>query len=164
METIAVFNTRGGSGKSAATVFLADFLSSTFKKRVLIVDLDPQRSSSVALLGEERVDAELAEGKCLATLLHKTVDESPEATDARSILMERPPGQGRGTPSREQSQLAVGAGLRASTVSAPRPAGLSRSSRGRSRPIVGSPGGSGRRRARPPGADLRRRSSDPNRR
>ncbi len=97
METIAVFNTRGGSGKSAATVFLADFLTSAFKKRVLVVDLDPQRSSSVALLGEERVDAELESGKCLAALLQRVgAGESLEASDVRDILMERPQTEGRG--------------------------------------------------------------------
>ena len=55
MQTIAVFNTRGGTGKSAITVFLADFLSTCFAKRLLAIDLDPQQSSSVALLGEDKL-------------------------------------------------------------------------------------------------------------
>ncbi len=97
MQTIAVFNTRGGSGKSAGVVFLADFLSSAFKKRVLVVDLDPQRSSSVALLGEERVDAELEAGKCLALLLQRAgAGEKLTSGDVAAAVMERPSGEGRG--------------------------------------------------------------------
>ena len=97
METIAVFNTRGGSGKSAATVFLADFLASSFKKRVLVVDLDPQQSSSVALLGEEQVNAEVGAGKCLATILqHEIVRKKRSPSDVRTVLMERPQGEGPG--------------------------------------------------------------------
>lgn len=92
METIAVFNTRGGSGKSAATVFLTDFLTthSRFKKRVLVVDLDPQRSSSVALLGEERLEAGLIEGKSLARLMLKVIDEAPASVDPNEIMLQRP--------------------------------------------------------------------------
>ena len=96
METIAVFNTRGGSGKSAATVFLADFLSSSRKKRVLVVDLDPQQSSSVAILGEERVYEGMDSGKCLAILLAGILEKERVASDGRAFLMERPQGKGRG--------------------------------------------------------------------
>src|SRR4051794_25238033 len=35
MQTIAVFNTRGGSGKSAVTVFLADFLATACDESLL---------------------------------------------------------------------------------------------------------------------------------
>ena len=96
METIAVFNTKGGSGKSAAVVFLADFLSSRFQKRVLVVDLDPQKSSALALLGNDRLDTGLRLGQCLAKVLSETVDERRTTTDVKSILMERPQGEGHG--------------------------------------------------------------------
>src|ERR1700730_12837629 len=55
MHCIAVFALKGGVGKSAITVFLADSLSSIFNQRVLVVDLDPQQSSTIALLGEDRL-------------------------------------------------------------------------------------------------------------
>jgi cellulose biosynthesis protein BcsQ len=45
MDTIALFNTKGGVGKSAVAVFLCDFLSSQHDKRVLLVDLDHTVSS-----------------------------------------------------------------------------------------------------------------------
>ena len=54
MQTVAVFALKGGVGKGAITVFLADFFSSIFDQRVLVVDLDPQQSSTIALLGEDR--------------------------------------------------------------------------------------------------------------
>jgi chromosome partitioning protein len=54
MQTVAVFALKGGVGKSAITVFLADFLTSIFNQRVLVVDLDPQQSTTIALLGEAR--------------------------------------------------------------------------------------------------------------
>jgi cellulose biosynthesis protein BcsQ len=50
MQTLSVFALKGGVGKSAITVFLADFLSSVFDQRVLVVDLDPQLSYSVEAL------------------------------------------------------------------------------------------------------------------
>ena len=55
MKTVAVFTTKGGTGKSALTVLLAEFLATGFEQRVLVVDLDPQQSSAVALLGDERL-------------------------------------------------------------------------------------------------------------
>jgi len=55
MQTIALFALKGGVGKTALTVFLADSLSSIYDQRVLVVDLDPQQSTTIALLGEERL-------------------------------------------------------------------------------------------------------------
>jgi cellulose biosynthesis protein BcsQ len=94
MQTIGVFNTKGGSGKSAVTVFLADFLSTSFKKRVLVIDLDPQQSSAIALLGEERLLA--ASHHSLPDLMKKTVRGAPSVETAESYLIERPAIEGRG--------------------------------------------------------------------
>lgn len=95
METIAVFNTRGGSGKSAATVFLADFLATAFKKRVLVVDLDPQQSSSVALLGEERLYEGFGRNKSLPKLMERARDEEVNANAVRAAFIDRPKHVGR---------------------------------------------------------------------
>jgi len=95
MQTIAVFNTRGGSGKSAITVFLADFLSTAFSKRVLVVDLDPQQSSSVALLGEERLYAGFGHDKSLPRLLRRLGDEELHPNTVLHYAVERPNTKGR---------------------------------------------------------------------
>ena len=55
MQSVGVFHTKGGVGKSAVTVFLADFLSSLHERRILVVDLDPQGSSTRALIPEPRL-------------------------------------------------------------------------------------------------------------
>jgi len=58
-KIIAIYNNKGGVGKTTLTLFLADFLSSTSidkkKSRVLVIDFDPQASCSTALLGLEEV-------------------------------------------------------------------------------------------------------------
>ncbi len=95
MQTIAMFNTRGGSGKSAATVFLADFLSTAFKKRVLVIDLDPQQSSSIALLGEERLYEAFGQEKCLPVLMQWSLDGEITCEDTLAKLIERPKYRGR---------------------------------------------------------------------
>jgi chromosome partitioning protein len=90
MQTIAVFNTRGGSGKSAVTVFLADFLATAFEKRVLVVDLDPQQSSSVALLGEERLYEGFGRKKSLPELMERALTEEVQPNAVLYHAIERP--------------------------------------------------------------------------
>lgn len=46
MRTISFINNKGGVGKTASVIHLAYALSNVYKKRVLIIDLDPQRNSS----------------------------------------------------------------------------------------------------------------------
>lgn len=90
MKTIAVFALKGGVGKSAITVFLADFLSSIFTQRVLVVDLDPQQSSTIALLGEDRLVESMGRGASLGRLLMDVLDRKPKATNVLSYTTERP--------------------------------------------------------------------------
>jgi chromosome partitioning protein len=90
MQNIAVFNTRGGSGKSAVTVFLADFLATAFGKRVLVVDLDPQQSSSVALLGDERLYQAFGQNKSLPRLMRRAGNESLHQNAVLFHTIERP--------------------------------------------------------------------------
>lgn len=90
MQTVAVFALKGGVGKSAITVFLADFLTSIFDQRMLVVDLDPQQSSTIALLGEERfLEAHNREAS-LGRLLLDALDRKPKASNVLSYTTERP--------------------------------------------------------------------------
>lgn len=63
--TISLINMKGGVGKSTLTVNLAwQFAAySNWLKRVLVVDLDPQFNSSQYLLGVDRYEKVLADGK-----------------------------------------------------------------------------------------------------
>src|SRR5262245_9019807 len=90
MQTVAVFARKGGVGKSALTIFLADFLSSVFDQRVLVIDLDPQQSSTIGLLGEERLRSALHGDASLGRLLLDTFDRRERASDVLSYVTERP--------------------------------------------------------------------------
>jgi hypothetical protein len=48
-KVIAVFNTKGGVGKSTTVMMLAEALSEFNNKRVLVIDADPQTSVSVMM-------------------------------------------------------------------------------------------------------------------
>lgn len=54
MKSIAFFNNKGGVGKTTLVCNLAHYLASVEKKKVLIVDLDPQCNSTQLLLTPEQ--------------------------------------------------------------------------------------------------------------
>lgn len=95
MKTIGIYHTKGGVGKSAAVVFLADFLSSLYAKRVLVVDLDPQGSAAGAILGGEALREGFAAGKSLPALMAAALDGMLPAEVVRRHIMERPAQVGR---------------------------------------------------------------------
>ena len=47
---ISTINLKGGVGKSTTTVALAEFLSGEYRKKVLVIDLDPQTNATVMLI------------------------------------------------------------------------------------------------------------------
>lgn len=53
-KIISIMNRKGGVGKTTTAVALADTLVSEFEAKVIVVDLDPQASASIALAGRER--------------------------------------------------------------------------------------------------------------
>jgi cellulose biosynthesis protein BcsQ len=53
-KLVSVINMKGGVGKSTTTVSLAETLASHQRRRVLIIDLDPQTNASIMVAGPER--------------------------------------------------------------------------------------------------------------
>ncbi len=73
---IATINLKGGVGKSTAMVAIGEILSEAFRKRVLIIDLDPQTNATIMLIGEEKW-RELNDKKhTLATLFEDALKET----------------------------------------------------------------------------------------
>lgn len=90
MISIGIFHTKGGVAKSAVTVFLADFLSSLHGQRVLVVDLDPQGSSSRALIPSDEIGAGFSQNKSLTTLLRYACNGEVTKPTADTCLFHRP--------------------------------------------------------------------------
>lgn len=52
VKVVSTINLKGGVGKTSMTIALAEFLSVEHKKKVLLIDLDPQTNATVALMDE----------------------------------------------------------------------------------------------------------------
>ena len=88
MKSIAVFNNKGGVGKSTLTLLMADFFSSTKvtvgnrRARILVVDLDAQNSSTTALHGQSRVADKVKHGLTVGGLVECLLrNDQPSLTD-----------------------------------------------------------------------------------
>ena len=70
MRTIAIINAKGGVGKTTSALVVADILSREYRKKVLVIDLDPQLNTS------RQMGVYTPGGLCVAHLL---VDKTLEA-------------------------------------------------------------------------------------
>lgn len=80
MKSIAIFNNKGGVGKSTLTLFMADFYASQVTvegrpARVLVVDLDAQNSCATALVGQKVVEQSRANHLVISDLLRRILDK-----------------------------------------------------------------------------------------
>jgi cellulose biosynthesis protein BcsQ len=75
MISIAMFNNKGGVGKTTLTCNIASFFANRFKKRVIVVDCDPQCNSTQLIMGEE-----------FSTDLYWNKDSQNQVTTIRDVL------------------------------------------------------------------------------
>jgi cellulose biosynthesis protein BcsQ len=75
MLAIAVFNNKGGVGKTTLTCNVAHFFASKHKMRVLVVDCDPQCNSTQLIMGEQ-----------FSTRLYWSQDVRDKVTTIKDIL------------------------------------------------------------------------------
>lgn len=88
-RVVSLINLKGGVAKTTTTVALAETLSSKFKKRVLVIDLDPQTNATTMLIGEKRWETLNQKGLTLATLFRDALDPHNKLFDLRSTLQKR---------------------------------------------------------------------------
>jgi chromosome partitioning protein len=88
---IATINLKGGVGKSTTTVAVAEMMSATFNKKVLVIDLDPQTNATTMLIGEEKWRALNDEGRTLAQLFKDALepDEGARRFDIEKAIQKR---------------------------------------------------------------------------
>ncbi len=72
---ISTINLKGGVAKTTTTVALAEMLSAEFRKRVLVIDLDPQTNATVMLIGESEWARRNREGHTLAQLFSDALED-----------------------------------------------------------------------------------------
>lgn len=73
---ISFINLKGGVGKTTSTVAVAEFLAKDYRKRVLVVDLDPQTNATVALIPQEMWEERDAQGQTLRQLFKDRLDRT----------------------------------------------------------------------------------------
>jgi len=97
--TISTINLKGGVGKTSLTCALAEFLCLEYKKRVLVVDLDPQTNATVVLMGEEKWKKERDDKRL--TLAHYFDERiknprSPSSLNPLEVLVKKTSNIGQG--------------------------------------------------------------------
>jgi chromosome partitioning protein len=119
MRTIAVVNQKGGCGKTITSINLSAFLACA-RRRVLVVDMDPQSHATLGLLASEAARSKtiyevfLRRGDRLPTDLHEVILPVRENLDVApaDILLSAIPEIFAGVPGREDMLSDVLASVR----------------------------------------------------
>jgi chromosome partitioning protein len=77
-KVIATISLKGGVGKTTVTAGLAEFMSSEFGLRVLLIDLDSQINLTTMMISEQQWLELNESGRTLATLFKDAVDGTAE--------------------------------------------------------------------------------------
>jgi chromosome partitioning protein len=85
-HVVACINLKGGVGKTHTTVALAEFSSAVFRKKVLVIDLDPQTNATIMLIDEEKWKELNKQGHTLARLFQDAVEPEKAQFDLKKTL------------------------------------------------------------------------------
>ena len=85
-DVIATINLKGGVGKTTTTAALAEFMSAEFRKKVLVIDLDPQTNLTTVLIGEVRWKRLNDVGHTLHTLFEDALNDDASKFDLDKTL------------------------------------------------------------------------------
>lgn len=88
-QVFSTINLKGGVGKTTTTVALAEFMSGELKKKVLVIDLDPQTNATVMLLGEDKWRELNDKEWTLARLFKDALDPDNKRFDLDATLQKR---------------------------------------------------------------------------
>ena len=105
MHVISIYNNKGGVGKSTLTIGIAEFLASNRKKKVLIIDLDAQASSSSALLGRRLIAEAVQNRKTIPDLVEEIARTRRVLRNPSDFVTARPASSVRGTALEQISVL-----------------------------------------------------------
>jgi chromosome partitioning protein len=87
--TIAFINLKGGVAKTTTAVATAQILSGEYRKKVLVIDLDPQTNATVMLVGDEKWAQLNEEGRTVARLFNDALKPSTASFDLEKSIQKR---------------------------------------------------------------------------
>ncbi|MDR5800332.1 AAA family ATPase [Caballeronia sp. LZ001] len=73
-HVLSFINLKGGVGKTTTAVAVAEMLAHELRKRVLLIDLDPQTNATINLISEKRWDELDREGQTIAQLFEDKIN------------------------------------------------------------------------------------------
>jgi chromosome partitioning protein len=83
---ISTINLKGGVGKTSITVALAEFLADEHRKKVLMIDLDPQTNATVTLMDENDWKVKDTAGETLLQLFKDKVEKTSKFSIDKALV------------------------------------------------------------------------------
>ncbi|EPO5341454.1 AAA family ATPase [Klebsiella oxytoca] len=85
-HVVSMINLKGGVAKTSTSVALAEVFSSELKKRILVIDLDPQTNATLMLIGEKKWFELNEKGHTLATLFKDALEPDNKKFSLKDTL------------------------------------------------------------------------------